>query len=495
MKISYQSKSNTSAKTLVVFASDSNKLTDAAKDLDKKVSGTMKKAAKSEDFKGKLGESVIINAPTGVKRDKIILIGVGKELTKKNLETVGSKLFTLLNAKSSDVEIIADIKDKKLSEAEIAVAIATGLKMNSYRFNKHFTKTKKAKEIKVKSVQFTLKDVKTAKKLFTREDKVVEGTFLARDLVNEAPNILYPEAYAKIIKKELAPLGIKVTVLGRSQIKKLGMGAMHSVGQASDREEKLVIMEYKGGKKTQKNIAFVGKGITFDTGGYSLKPGSAMTSMKMDMGGSAAVVGLMKALAGRKAKANVIGVAALAENMIAGNASRPDDVVKSMSGQTIEILNTDAEGRLVLADAMWYVQEKYKPTHMIDTATLTGAILVALGHEYAGAFSNDDDMAQDLIKASKEANQPMWYLPMCDAWDKELNSDIADMRNIGQGRGAGSATAAHFLKRFVKPETKWLHLDIAGMAWQPKPKDCYPKGASGYGVRLFDKYVEKFFEK
>jgi leucyl aminopeptidase len=286
---------------------------------------------------------------------------------------------------------------------------------------------------------------------------------------------------------------VKVEVLGEKQMEKLGMGALLGVGQGSRRESQLVVMQWNGGPKSQKPIAFVGKGVTFDTGGISLKPAAGMGDMKWDMGGAGTVSGLMKALAGRKAKANVVGLIGLVENMPDGNAQRPGDIVKSMSGKTIEVLNTDAEGRLVLADVLWYCQDRFKPTAMIDLATLTGAIIVGLGHEYAGLFSNDDALCRNLTAAGEATGEKVWRMPLHEAYDKMLKSDAADMKNIG-GRDAGSITAAQFLQRFVN-DVPWAHLDIAGMAWSSKVADTVPKGGTGYGVRLLDRLVQDMCEK
>jgi len=498
MKISFDSKTNDKIKTIVIFAHDTNKLTDAAKNLDKKLNGIIKKAIKSDHFSEKSGDFVIITAPTGSHYDRIILAGTGKhdKITTLSVEKLGNRLFDELNKKSKEAQIICDFSGKNITTEEVATALATGMMLNSYRFNKYFTKKEKKHEDKLDTAKIVVKNSDKAHKLFDRQHKLIKGVFLARDLVTETPNVLYPESYAQIIKKELAPLGIEVKILGRKEIKKLGMGALASVGQGSMHEEKLVVMNYKGGKKAQKPIAFVGKGITFDSGGISLKPGAGMWDMKYDMGGSAAVVGLMKTIALRKAKANIVGVVALAENMPSSHATRPSDIVKTMSGQTVEILNTDAEGRLILCDALSYVQDKYKPTQIIDLATLTGAILTALGHEYAGGFTNDDKLVKDVIQSGKEVDELLWQMPMSDAWDKELDSQIADIRNISTNGGkGGSSIAAHFLKRFIKKDVKWLHIDIAGMAWAYTKKNNVPKGASGFGVRLLDNYVEKFCEK
>jgi leucyl aminopeptidase len=326
-------------------------------------------------------------------------------------------------------------------------------------------------------------------------EAVASGIVLARDLVNEPPNVLSPVEFARRVKANLVKAGVKVDVLGEAEMKKLGMGALLGVGQGSERESQLVVMQWNGGRKKDEPVALVGKGVCFDSGGLSLKTGAGMMGMKGDMGGAAAVTGTMLALASRKAGVNAVGVIGLVENMPSGTAQRPDDVVKSMSGQTIEVLNTDAEGRLVLADALTYVQQKFKPKFVIDLATLTGAILVALGHEHAGLFSNDDKLADRIADAGKDVGEPVWRLPLGAAYDRSLRSKIADMKNIGSGPTAGSITAAQFLQRFIE-KTPWAHLDIAGVAWQDgEHKALIPSWATGWGVRILDRLVERHYER
>ena len=320
-----------------------------------------------------------------------------------------------------------------------------------------------------------------------------EGVTMTRNLVTEPPNVMTPPELAKNASS-LEKIGVKVTILGEKEMTKLGMGSLLSVGRGSEHESKLAIMEWKGHKnKKKKPIAFIGKGVSFDTGGVSLKPAGGMEEMKYDMGGSGVVIGLMKTLALRKAKANVIGVVGLVENHIGNMATRPSDVVKSYSGQTIEVLNTDAEGRLVLADALWYTQEKYKPELMVDLATLTGAIIIAIGNEYAGLFSNNDKLSKQLEDAGKIEDEKLWRFPLHDKFDKMINSPIADMQNISSGRGAGSITAAQFLQRFVN-KVPWAHLDIAGTTWSKTNLPTSPKGATAFGVKLLNKFVSKYHE-
>ncbi|MEZ5922109.1 MAG: leucyl aminopeptidase [Parvularculaceae bacterium] len=331
-----------------------------------------------------------------------------------------------------------------------------------------------------------------AKTKYADLDKIADGVFVTRDLVSEPPNILFPESFAARCK-ELEALGLKVTILTEAQMQKLGMGMLLGVGQGSARDSRLVAMEWMGGKKGEAPVAFVGKGVCFDSGGISLKPGPGMEDMKWDMGGAGAVTGAMAALAGRKAKANVVGVIGLVENMPDGNAQRPSDIVTSMSGQTVEILNTDAEGRLVLGDAVWWTQEKYKPKAMIDLATLTGAIIISLAHEFAGLFSQDDKLAAQIEAAAKNSGDPVWRMPLTKAHFDMIKSEVADIKNIGPREG-GSSTAAAFIGKFVKPGQSWAHLDIAGMAWNTKEKATCPKGGAGFAVRLLDEYIRANYE-
>ncbi len=500
MKISFDSKS-TKTDAFVAFAAEGGKLLEPGKWADKKTHGALKRAIAAEHFEGKKAQVLVLPGPDGMPHQHIVILGVGKPdaLKPQDFEKLGSALTGVLNQKkaaSAEMAFCTDgLKFKDFDGHEAAARMASGALLNSYRFDKYLTKEPKDKKPTLKSITFTCDEPQKAKKIFAEAEKIAKAVYLARDLVSETPNHLYPASFADIIKKELAPLGVKVKTLGMKEIQKLGMGALEAVGQGSAREPKLVTMEYYGGGKKQENICFVGKGVTFDTGGISLKPGPGMEDMKWDMAGAAAVTGLMKALASRGAKVNVVGVVALAENMPSGNACRPSDIVTSMSGQTVEILNTDAEGRLILCDALWYAQEEFAPTHIVDLATLTGAVIIALGHEYAAVFSNDDGLAGDLVAAGKETGEELWRMPLNDVWDKALDSPAADIKNISGGRDAGSAIGAHFLKRFIKDGVKWAHLDIAGVAWSAKERTGVPKGASAFGVRLLNNYVAENFEK
>jgi leucyl aminopeptidase len=332
-----------------------------------------------------------------------------------------------------------------------------------------------------------------AKRVYQKLEKIADGVFLTRDLVSEPANILYPATLAAQAKT-LAALGVAVEILDEKKMKKLGMGSLLGVGQGSLRPSRLVVMQWKGNPKAKDApLAILGKGVTFDTGGISIKPAAGMEDMKWDMAGAGVVIGLMKALAGRKARVNVVGMVGLVENMPSGAAQRPGDIVTSMSGQTIEVLNTDAEGRLVLADVLWYCQDRFKPRFMIDLATLTGAIIIALGHEHAGLFSNNDELAERLAAAGKAVGEALWRMPLGEAYDRQLDSDAADVRNIGGGRDAGSITAAQFLQRFVN-KTPWAHLDIAGTAWSKKDAPTVPKGATAFGVRLLERFIADHYE-
>jgi len=448
-------------------------------------------------FKGKKGETLTLLNPHKTP-SHILVVGLGEAKSVKNLtlEEAGAYVVAAaLNAKVATVEIAASLsKAVKVDAVDAAAYLASGAKLRAYNFDKYRTKVKPEDKPKLKSVTVISSVAEKAKKAFAPLSAVAESVAFARDLVTEPANILYPESYAAEVRK-LSKLGLKVEVLGEAEMKKLGMGSLLGVGQGSVRESKLVVMQWYGGKKTQKPVALVGKGVTFDTGGISIKPANGMEDMKYDMGGSAAVVGAMRALAARGAKVNAVGVIGLVENMPDGNAQRPGDVVTSMSGQTIEVLNTDAEGRLVLADALWYCQQRFKPQAMVNLATLTGAIVSALGTFRAGLFSNDDKVSAALNAAGDRTGERLWRMPMGPEYDAMINCDIADMKNISEGREAGSTTAAQFLERFVN-NVPWAHLDIAGVAWAHKPTltPLAPKGAVGWGVRLLNDWIAENYE-
>ena len=383
-----------------------------------------------------------------------------------------------------------DIKKKE----EIVENLLIGFKLKDYRFEKYKNVSKK--DFKIDEVQilgFHGKHSSEIERRIKHEIKCLDGIFLTRDLVSEPANVLYPQKFVEFCK-DLKKVGVEIQTFDEKKLKTLGMNALLGVAQGSVRPARVMIMKWNGLKeKKYEPIAFIGKGVTFDTGGISIKPSSGMEDMKWDMGGAGVVAGLMYTLALRKAKANVIGAVGLVENMPDGNAQRPGDIVESLSGQTIEVLNTDAEGRLVLADVLWYVNKKFKPKLMIDLATLTGAIIVALGERYAGLFSNDDLLVKKILDASKTTKELVWQMPMDDEFDKLLNCPVADMKNITGTRGAGSITAAQFLKRFVG-KTSWAHLDIAGVTWSKKGTKFARPGGTGFGVRLLDEFVKKYYE-
>lgn len=466
--------------------------------LDRKLGGVLKRAMASSTFTGAKEQVLTIVAPAKSRLTRLVLVGIG-EADKADalvLQRVGGMAYASLTGKDTQALLmIDDYKASALASGEAAAQAAFGARLRSYRFDKYRTKLKPDQKPALRSLTVTASDIAKAKTAYADLEKIADGVFFTRDLVSEPPNVIYPETLAEqcVTLKEL---GVKVEVLDDKQMKKLGMGALLGVAQGSIRPARLVVMSWHGnpGAKDKKPVAFVGKGVTFDTGGISIKPAPGMEDMKWDMAGAGAVIGAMKALAGRKAKANVVGVVGLVENMPSGSAQRPGDIVTTMSGQTVEVLNTDAEGRLVLADAMWYAQTNYHPRCVIDLATLTGAILISLGHEYAGLFSNDETLATQLTNAGKEVDELLWRMPMGDAFDKQIDSPAADMKNIG-GREGGSITAAQFLQRFIKKGTPWAHLDIAGMAWQGRDKPVCPKGATAFGVRLLDRFVADHFEE
>ena len=421
-------------------------------------------------------------------KKKIILVSIEKKLTVSDVENLGASFYDLFkNNKQNTFTINTNATTKNSKNFSIG-SFLHGLKLKSYSFNKY--KTKKEKNKIIINVFGKNKPHYDDQIKF---NAIEEGTFFARDLVSEPGNVLHPDEYAKRLNS-LKKIGLKINIFDEKKLKKLGMNTLLGVGQASIRGSYLVIMEWQGLKNNSKPLAFVGKGVCFDTGGISLKPAKFMEDMTYDMAGSATVVGLMKSLALRKAKVNAVGVVGLVENMPGGNAQRPGDIVKSYSGKTVEILNTDAEGRLVLADALTYTEEKYKPKFIIDLATLTGAIIVSLGSEYAGLFSNNDKLSNQLIDVGEKTEEKVWRMPLNKNYDKLIDSKNADMQNINYVGGAGSTTAAQFLQRFILNKTPWAHLDIAGMAFSKYGGALNSGGATGYGVRLLNKLVEDYYE-
>ena len=453
--------------------------------------------AASPKFKGARDEVLILPAVAGDGPDRVILFGLGAAdaVDERAAQRAGGTLAAQANQSGADRVIVhAQLPGGgALSADTVAANLAYGALMRAYRFDRYKTKQKPDAKWALSQMVLVCADPKVAEAAFQRRQAIAEGVALARDLVSEPPNVLHPEAFADRCRA-LGDLGVEVEILDDAALQDLGMGALLGVGLGSTCGTRLAVMRWLGAADpSAPPIAFVGKGVTFDTGGISLKPSAGMDEMKTDMAGAAAVAGLMRAIAGRKAKANVIGVLGLVENMPSGAAQRPGDVVTSMSGQTIEVLNTDAEGRLVLADALWYTQDRFKPAFMVDLATLTGAVLIALGQHKAGVFSNNDELAERLLQAGESVGESLWRLPLADVYDKDIDSDVADVKNIAGNRNAGSIIGAQFLQRFVN-DVPWAHLDIAGVAWSKKDDPITPKGATGFGVRLLDRLVAEHYE-
>jgi leucyl aminopeptidase len=468
-------------------------LTGLAAEADRATDGALSRALEAAGFKGRKGQATTLWAlgPFG----RIVALGLGPAdaLTPEAVEAVGGTAITNLS-QEREATVLAD----GLTGA-LAASLGMGAKLRAWRFDRYRTTEKEDDKPKLERLAIATTEATAAKQAFAPMSAVADGVFLTRDLVSEPPNVLHPIEFAERCRA-LEKLGVEVEVMGLKELRKLGFGAMIGVAMGSQHEPRMVVMQWKGAPKTkkaaQKPIAFIGKGVTFDTGGISIKPAGGMEDMKWDMAGAGTVVGLMAALAGRRAKCDVVGLVGIVENMPSGTAQRPGDVVTSYSGQTIEVINTDAEGRLVLADVIWYAQERFAPRCMIDLATLTGAIIIALGHEHAGLFSNDDELAARIQAAGAAVGEKAWRMPLGDAYDKQIKSDIADMKNVG-GRPGGSITAAQFIQRFVdtrRGPMPWAHLDIAGTAWSSKDQPTIPKGATAYGVRMLDRLVAEMGE-
>lgn len=501
LKISFAPVSAKSKGALVVFASQNAKLSPEALKMDKTLDGALTRAlAASTTFKGKKAQTLNLLAACKNGPDRILVAGLGDpaKLDTLALEEIGAAIALVLSSCGEETATIhvETIKGTKIKPAELAAHLAHGAQIRTYHFDKYKNKkTDEDKKPELASLTFAVQDGLAAKHVFSALEAVSEGIHLARDLGYEPANKLTPNDLAEATKA-LTKHGVKVEVLDEKQMKALNMGSLLGVAQGSINPARLAIMRWNGDAKAKdkRPLALIGKGVTFDTGGISLKPPLGMEEMKYDMCGAAAVIGTMKALALRKAKVNVVGLVGLVENMPSGNALKPGDVITSGSGKTIEVLNTDAEGRLVLADVLWYAQKQFKPHTMIDLATLTGAILIAFGHEYAGLFSNNDALSARLTKAGTAVDEPLWRMPLCKTYDKMMDSQIADIRNFSGSREAGSSTAAHFIQRFVENDTPWAHLDIAGTAWIPKDKALSPKGATAFGVRLLNRLIADNYE-
>ncbi len=451
-------------------------------------------AAKASNFKGAQRTALDILAPSGLDASRLIVVGVapGKDNAPIDMAMLGG--FVLGKANGAQKVEVAFEAPTASWDGAAAAEFALGLRLRSYRFDKYKTRKKETDEENAAPSEFAigLSHAAAARAASHERFAVAEGVEIARNLVNEPPNVLFPAEFADRAKA-LEKLGVEANVLDEKAMGKLGMNALLGVGRGSARESRVVTLRWNGARsKRTKPIAVIGKGVCFDSGGLSIKPAAGMEDMKGDMGGAACVVGLMHALAARKAKAHVVGVIGLVENMPDGDAIRPGDILTSMSGQTIEVVNTDAEGRLVLADALWYAQKTFSPRAIIDLATLTGAIIVALGQEYAGLFSNDDELAQRLVASGEATGEKTWRMPLAQAYDKLIDSKVADMKNTG-GRHGGSITAAQFLQRFVK-DTPWAHIDVAGVAMGSPSSDINPSWASGWGVRLLNRLVADSYE-
>ena len=496
MKVEFSTFPKALSGNVAVFVAAEKQLLATAKSLDQQAGGALERAIVASRFTGAKGQSLTVLGQEKIGR--LLLLGVGKarELDARSAESLGGQVVADANAAGQKtVTVVVDpVKGTRLSPGEVAARIALGARLRAYRFDKYKTKEKPEQKLSLEKIIVAVSAVADARRAYARLEPTVDAVFFTRDLVSEPANVLYPVEFARRAR-ELGKLGVKIDILGEAEMKKLGMGALLGVGQGSERDSQLLVMRWMNGPKNQAPVALIGKGVCFDTGGISIKPAGGMEDMKWDMGGAGAVTGAMMLLAGRKARANVVGVCALVENMPDGNAQRPGDVVKTMSGQTVEVINTDAEGRLILCDAMWYAQEKFKPQAMVELSTLTGAIIVSLGHERAGLFSNNTALSNKLRAAGSEVGEKLWRMPLGPKYDKLIDSDIADMRNVSTGRDGGSITAAQFLQRFVQEGVAWAHLDIAGMAWSTKGNDTVPKGATAYGVRLLDRWIASNYER
>jgi len=485
---------------VVVGVWEDRALTGPARRLDEATQGAVARAvAAAPRFHGKKNELVPVIGPPGLPVSRIVLVGLGKPkaVDARLLEDLGGTLAAHLNsAGESEATFAVDLgDDAPVKPAEAAARLAYGAALRSYRFDKYRTKQKPEQKPSLSSLTVSAASPGEAKQAYQALGAAAEAVAFTRDLVSEPANELYPESMAERASALAGPdlPGLTVEVLDENRLSELGMGALLGVAQGSVRPPRVVVMQYRGVAADVAPLAFIGKGVTFDTGGISIKPAGGMWDMKWDMAGAGVVIGLMRLLAARRARVNAVGLVGLVENMPSGAAQRPGDIVRSMSGQTIEVLNTDAEGRLVLADVLWYCQDRFKPTAMIDLATLTGAVIVALGHENAGLFANNDELAERLVAAGKAVGEPVWRLPLAESYDRAIDSDAADIKNIAGDRAAGSIIGAQFVQRFVN-NVPWAHLDIAGVAWSKKDAPTVPKGATAFGVRLLDRFVADYYE-
>ncbi len=500
-KTSFVKTAKSKSDTAVVVVHPENALSAGAKALDKDSGGLIAHVLRNQKaFTGKHGQTLAITAPKNSPYNRFVLLGLDKgkgtrtSVEPHAYEVAGGKLMAALKAAGSKAATLYAI-----DESDNAARLIFGMTLRGYSFDKYKSRPEKPEDapVRLEKLEVVTAQGPVAARALTGLTAISEGVLFARDLVNEPPNELYPESYAKRIQKELAPLGVTVEIIDDRKMEKLGFHAHLAVGMGSARPPRVVVMRWNGAKGSKKKqpIAFVGKGVTFDTGGISIKPAANMDEMKMDMGGSAAVVGLMRVLAARKANVDAVGVIGLAENMPSDRAYRPGDIIRSFAGKTIEVLNTDAEGRLVLCDALAYVQKTYNPRLVVDLATLTGAIMVALGYEYAGAFANKDDVWTQLEAASKATGEKLWRMPLDEAYREEMKSAVADLKNLGSlGRWGGACSAAGFLEHFIDKDRAWVHLDIAGTAWINGDRPLTPRHATGFGVRVLDRLVGDYYE-
>ena len=490
LQISFASQRPSGSFALAIPVWSEDLLNDRLSGLPEGARGLAARAAEAQRFEREAATvAELYVEDSGIVR-RVLLLGLG---TARNDEALFEKAGGALTARlltSGEKRLVIDLSGAGL-DGEAAARMAFGAAARGWRFDQY--RTKLAVKQKPTLEEVVIVGAVGGEEAWTRRSALIDGMAFTRELVAEPANILYPESFVERCRARVAPLGVEIEVLDETQMAALGMGALLGVGQGSVKPPRLLAMRWNGGEAGAKPLVLVGKGITFDTGGISIKPAAGMEGMKWDMGGAGAVAGTMMALAGRKAKANVVGVCVLAENMPDGNAQRPGDVVTSMSGQTIEVINTDAEGRLVLADAITWAQRQYRPETLVDLATLTGAMIISLGHEFGGLFSNDDGLATRLTSAGTASGDRLWRMPLAPAFDKLIESPIADMKNVGPREG-GSITAAAFIQRFVDPGVKWAHLDIAGMVWADKPGHLYDKGATGFGVALLDRFVSDNYE-
>ena len=490
MKIAFAKPGLPKGGAIAVPVLEGRQLGPTAAALDRQTKRALTRALEASRFEGKVEQTLSVLAPRGLACSRVVLVGFGKAAALDALaaQRIGGALAAHL-APSGEraAALVVDAFAKTAAPvAVVAANVALGAGLRSYRFDRYRTTEKREDRPSLEALTLLVDGPAEARKAFAPLASTAQAVAAARDLVGEPANVITPQAFAAEAKTS-SSLGIKVEVLGVKQLRKLGLNLMLGVGQGSAHEPQLVVLRWNGAGKASAPVAFVGKGLTFDTGGISIKPAAGMEEMKFDMAGAATVLGVLRALAARKARVNAVGVCAMAENMPSGTAQRPGDVVKSMSGQTVEVIDTDAEGRLVLSDALWYTQDRFKPRAMIDLATLTGSIMVALGSEYAGLFANDDKLAEQLVAAGVATGERLWRMPLNESYDERIKSDIADMKNDG-GRWGDSINAAVMLKRFVGT-TPWAHLDIAGMAWAMEDLPTVPKGATGFGVRLLDRFV------